>query len=69
MNKNKDINDLTIEILEVTSKIQEKFPELYVLLSETPLFHDFTNKSMVLKDFEQYLTSLKMQLETFEKHD
>jgi hypothetical protein len=69
MAKINDIKNLTRDILKVTSKIQEKFPELYVLLGETPLFLNRSKRTIETSDFEQYLTSLKMQLKTFEKCD
>lgn len=58
-------NKLINEILIVTMMIQTSFPELYKLLSETPLFMSHIKKDIGVTDFEQYLESLKMQLSTF----
>jgi len=60
-------NKLTKEILLVTMMIQKSYPELYNLLSETPLFISSAKKEIKVVDFEQYLESLKMQLNTFSK--
>lgn len=67
MSKESNIQNLTEEILNVTSKIQEKFPELYKLLNETPLFISYEYKGIRDIDLEQYLESLKIQFRTFEK--
>ncbi len=67
MSKESNIQNLTEEILNVTSKIQEKFPELYKLLHETPLFISYEYKGIRDIDLEQYLESLKIQFRTFEK--
>lgn len=59
-------HQLLSEIFSTTEKIRKKFPELYLLLSETPLFLNSKNRDLHLDDFEQYLESLKMQLYEFE---
>jgi len=69
MNNSSEKNRLMTEIQKVTSEIREKFPELYVHLSETPLFIDLKEHKLELQDFQQYLVSIKMQLETFEKYE
>ena len=55
------------EIFAVTTMIQKEFPELYLHLSETPLFLSDNEKGISTVDFEQYLESLKMQLKAFKK--
>lgn len=65
MSNNDNIQNLTKAILNVTLEIQERFPELYVLLSETPLFLSYGTRGITKPDLKQYLTSLKMQLSTF----
>jgi len=67
MNKKQNLNDLTNEIIDVTSKIKEHFPELYILLIETPLFHYHNNNSMKRIDSQQYLSALKTELIDFER--
>lgn len=65
MNNNDNIQNLTNNILDVTQKIQERFPALYVLLSETPLFLSSDTVEVSKLDLNQYLTALKMQFSTF----
>jgi hypothetical protein len=67
MNNTNTIRKLTIRIFEVTQKIQEKFPELYLLLSETPLFSSEGKKPISVSDLGKYLNTLKKQLWMFEK--
>ncbi len=67
MNNTNTIRKLTILIFEVTQKIQEKFPELYLLLSETPLFSTVGRTSISIADLGKYLNTLKKQLKMFEK--
>jgi hypothetical protein len=55
--------ELLNEIIEVTETIRETFVEFYQLLSETPLFVNKQNKNINTADFEQYLESLKTQLD------
>jgi hypothetical protein len=62
-----NLQDLTKKIFEVTVKIQTLYPELYFLLNETPLFMSQNEKYITPKDLKQYLTSIRMQLFTFEK--
>ncbi|HLP95087.1 MAG TPA: hypothetical protein VK168_13680 [Saprospiraceae bacterium] len=54
------------EIFTITLKIQVKFPELYQVLSETPLFQTEAESNMLDADFEHYLESLKYQMKDFE---
>ncbi len=55
--------ELLNEIIEVTETIRETFVEFYELLSETPLFIAKQNRNIDTADFEQYLESLKTQLD------
>jgi hypothetical protein len=57
---------LMADIFVMTAKIQNKFPELYENLRETPLFLSH-KRGLDPVDFEHYLESLKSQLKTFEK--
>ena len=68
LNKTHQINEhgqkeLLNEIIEVTETIRESFVEFYELLSETPLFIAKQNRNIDTADFEQYLESLKTQLD------
>lgn len=67
MNKMNTIRKLTILIFEVTQKIQEKFPGLYLLLNETPLFSSEERKPINVSDLGKYLNMLKKQLRMFER--
>ncbi|RQO33762.1 hypothetical protein DBR39_22580 [Chryseobacterium sp. KBW03] len=67
MNKVHTVSILTKRIFKKTLEIQKKFPELYELLDETPLFFSFTEKDITIKDLRQYLISLSMQQKSFEK--
>ncbi|GEN66471.1 MULTISPECIES: hypothetical protein [Chryseobacterium] len=67
MNKIDKRSSLTKEIFKTTVEIQKKFPELYELLDETPLFFSFTEKNISISDLRQYLVSLIMQQKSFEK--
>lgn len=67
MNNTTNIRKLTILIFEVTQKIHEKFPELYQLLSETPLFSSEGRTTINISDLGKYLNTLKKQLRIFEK--
>ena len=66
MNKNDKIQDLMNDILITTMRIQKKCPELYILLTETPLVFTYSNSRITAHELKQYLSSLKMQLKTFE---
>lgn len=67
MNNTTGIRKLTLLIFEVTQKIQESFPELYLLLSETPLFSSEVRTPINISDLGKYLNTLKKQLRIFEK--
>ena len=59
------LKKITLEIFEITNIIQDKFPELYKYLNETPLFLSDKIADNELADYQGYLESLQMQLETF----
>lgn len=61
------LQDLTKKIFEVTFKIQILYLELYFLLNETPLFMAQNEKYITTKDLKQYLSSIRIQLITFQK--
>lgn len=66
MSSNEHKNHLVDKIIEVTVKIQKRFPELYCQLHETPV--TFYHKSHVIsaEEYHCYLESLILQLLTFE---
>lgn len=61
------LKKLMNKIFATTAIIQKKFPELYIHLSETPLFLFYNDKDIGIINFEQYLESLTIQLSVFEK--
>ncbi|MGX9985052.1 hypothetical protein [Soonwooa purpurea] len=62
-----NLQNLTKKIFKVTDKIQYSYPELYLLLNETPLFLSRREKGITVQDLKQYLASIRMQLITFMK--
>ncbi len=65
MDKNEKIHRLTNEILLTTMRIRKKFPELYILLLETPIIFSQSNHITAV-ELKQYLSAIKMQLKIFE---
>lgn len=61
------VSILLLEILNITTKIQVRFPELYLLLEETPLFLDYQNAEIEIFNYQEYVESLKLQLQEFQK--
>ena len=61
----KTAKKLMDEILSSTAEIRNEFPEVYYLLGETPLFLSYDIIEISFTNFEQYLTSLQRQLDTF----
>jgi hypothetical protein len=56
------------EIFLITYQIQVKFPELYRLLSETPLYLVESERFITNSDFEKYLETIKNQLAVSENN-
>lgn len=54
------------DILSVTVKIREEFPEFYMLLEENPLFYSYSEKNITIIDLKQYLAALTKQFNIFE---
>lgn len=54
------------KITSITLLIQQKHPQLYFLLNETPLFLKKENSNPGILDFMQYLETLENQLKTFD---
>lgn len=55
------------DILSVTEQIRRQYPELYKVLTETPLFLPSNEQEISVADFRRYLESLTAQLKTFEE--
>jgi hypothetical protein len=60
----KKINQLMEQIIQISSEIETKYPELYKYLDETP-FHicKTENKEICKDDLQEYLQTLKGQLQ------
>lgn len=56
-----------LEIFTVTGKIQNGFPELYELLSETPVSITCHNKEIQMDDYREYLETIHIQFTNFEE--
>ena len=53
------LNDITA----ITDQIREQFPSSYFLLTETPLFLSYETKGITDNELQQYLESIKSQVE------
>ena len=53
------------EVLSMTILISKNYPELYILLEETPLFPSKKENAIQSDDFIQYLESLKVLYASF----
>ena len=60
----KSLNSLIQEIIQLTSKIESDYPELYNYLGETPLsVSESGEKAVSTDDLNKYLDTLKSQLQ------
>jgi CHASE1-domain containing sensor protein len=60
---------LETEILALTTRIENEFPELYKLLGETPLFLSYTTGQITQAELKEYRDTLRSQLSTFETNE
>jgi hypothetical protein len=59
----KSLSNLMQEIIQLTSEIETRYPELYNYLDETPLsFCETKEKTISTDDLKEYLETLKSQL-------
>lgn len=56
---------LTAEIFSITGGIQNRFPELYALLDETPMLPAGNHAGININDYALYLESISSQLAVF----
>lgn len=64
------IDELNDNILKVTLKIQERYPELYELLSEMPVTIPNTkNPAINLETLKSYYNSLLSLYDTYNKNE
>lgn len=68
----KTLNELMQDIIQLTTEIETKYPELYKYLMETPLtLSEATSNAIHTTELKKYLETLKSQLqhhiETHEK--
>ncbi|HKC68524.1 MAG TPA: hypothetical protein VKG26_09850 [Bacteroidia bacterium] len=62
----KHLNALMQNIIELTTVIETKYPELYKYLDETPLtIGKHPEKEINTADLKEYLQTLKTQLEDY----
>ena len=60
----KTLHNLMQEIIQLTTEIETKYPELYKYLSETPLSIGETKEGKInTHDLKEYLATLKSQLQ------
>lgn len=60
----KSLSNLMQEIIQLTSEIETKYPELYKFLGETPVeICDTPAKTICTEDLKEYLETLKSQLQ------
>ena len=60
----KKLSEVMQELVDITTKIETQYPELYKYLDETPFHICKTDKKEVCKeDLEEYLLTLKQQLQ------
>lgn len=59
----KTLSSLMQEIIQLTTEIETKYPELYRYLGETPVdICDTPAKTICTEDLKEYLETLKAQL-------
>lgn len=64
----KNTQDLLTEISTLTREIEENYPELYQYLDENPDTIPNTDHPHVgIEELEEYLNSLKTQLQTYKE--
>ncbi len=57
-----------VEIIDISSEMESRYPELYKYINETPLsLGNSTEKEISVMDLESYLNTLKEQLKDFMK--
>lgn len=60
----KEMSQLMQEILQLTTEIETRYPELYKFLGETPVdICDTPAKTICTEDLKSYLETLKSQLQ------
>lgn len=60
----KNLTQLMEEIIQLTTEIETKYPELYQYLDETPIsICDTKVKTICTDDLKEYLETLKSQLQ------
>lgn len=60
----KALSNIMQEIIQLTTEIETKYPELYKFLGETPItICDTKEKTICTDDLKEYLETLKAQLQ------
>jgi len=65
--KQKDIKELTDEILVVTMEIRDKYPELHEHLGETPFLTSANDKGVDRNSLREYLNTIRSQLKDYKE--
>lgn len=63
----KELKELTDEILAVTMGLRDKYPEVYKLLGETPFLTSGDNNGIDPSSTEEYLNTIRSQLKHCKK--
>ncbi|MBK9097447.1 MAG: hypothetical protein IPM14_04830 [bacterium] len=64
------IDELNGAIIKITMTIQERYPELYELLSEMPVtIPNIKNPTINLETLNSYYNSLRSLIETYNNND
>ncbi len=66
-NNQKETMELTDDILAVTMKIRDRYPELYQHLGETPFLPPANNEGIEPSDLKEYLNTIRSQLKNYKK--
>jgi hypothetical protein len=67
---NKNIHKIQDDIIQLTIEIENKYPEIYKTLQETPLsIHDGNKEEDMIIDLEKYLGTLKVLMKNAELND
>ncbi len=67
MEIDKQILELEKKILQLTTELEEKYPELYAKLDEAPYTIPNENHPDLLKEMQDYYEYLKTELEAYQK--
>lgn len=64
---NKEILELEKKILQLTTEMEEKYPELYAKLDEAPFTIPNEDNPDLLKEMQEYYEYLQTELNAYKK--